>query len=134
MQDNRIRALFATAAIVCLGLVGIHGTTSAQEAAKAEDGVQLIIRFHSKREHLSEFTDIMRGVETAMRKEKGFVSAIVYQDYDDPRAFTLIEEWGSRQLHEEHFERIVESGDWAHILGLLTTEPVMSYNRTLPAT
>ena len=87
----------------------------------------LIIRFEARQENLAEFSAIMDGVETGMQQEPGFVSATVYQHADDPTVFTLLELWETRALHEEHYDRIVASGDWAHIKSLLRSEPQMGY-------
>lgn len=87
----------------------------------------LIIRFEAKPENLTEFSAIMDGVEAAMQQEPGFVSATVYQHSDDRTVFTLVELWETRALHEEHYDKIVASGDWGHIKSLLRSEPQMGY-------
>ena len=89
--------------------------------------VYLIIRFEANTDNLAEFAAIMEGVESAMQEEPGFLSATVYQEADDETVFTLIELWQTRALHEEHYDRIVESGDWGHIKSLLRSEPQMGY-------
>ena len=92
-----------------------------------EQQVTLRIHFEASDEGLEEFSDIMRGVAEAMQTEPGFVSALVYNDVDDPSTFVLAEVWETKRDHLEHFYRIVASGDWAHINSLLTSEPEMGY-------
>ena len=89
--------------------------------------IQLIITFRAKEDHLNRFAEIMDGVATDMLSEPGFQAATVYQNTDNPLEFVLVETWTSRSKHEEHFDRIVESGDWPRILEMLSSEPLMGY-------
>lgn len=103
----------------------------AENTAGDENTAFLIIRFNVDEARLPEFLDIMTNINTLMASEEGFVSAMVYRGKDDPLSFTLIEAWRTRDLHREHYDRIVENGDWANILDMLTAEPDMSYNDLL---
>jgi len=94
-----------------------------------DTGVYLIIHFKPQSIHLEAFAEIMVGVEKAMASEPGFQTAQVYQGTQGELEFILIERWRSIALHREHYDRIVASGDWAHILTLLTEEPTMIYTR-----
>ena len=76
---------------------------------------------------LDEFDEIMRDVPDNMVTEPGFISARVYVNSDDPNSYVLTEVWASRQLHTAHFDRIVASGDWAHIKSLVRNDPVPTY-------
>ncbi len=96
-------------------------------AGEGNAGVYLIINFDVRPERQAEFEDIMRGVSSAMQSEAGFEEAFVFLDGDVPNKFVLIERWQSKALHREHYDRIVQSGDWAHILSMLKAEPSMSY-------
>ncbi|MBV7266122.1 putative quinol monooxygenase [Erythrobacter ani] len=99
----------------------------APAASPAEEGVTLIIRFEASDAGLDEFVGIMDGVSEAMSAESGFVSAKVYRDVDEANVFILKEVWETKALHQEHFIRINESGDWSHINSLLIEEPQMGY-------
>lgn len=105
----------------------ISACTPSTTQAVIEDSVTLIIQFEATAEGLPAFAEIMNGVPEAMKSEEGFVSATIYQKLDEPEFFVLTEVWKSRELHLEHFDRIVASGDWAHIKSLLRREPVMGY-------
>ena len=113
--------------VVALALSLVFQMAAGQRAMNADATTHLLIRFEAKQEHLAEFAAIMRTVERDMAAEPGFESAVVYQDSDDPRVFMLVEVWQSRRSHEAHFERIVASGDWANILAMLRSDPVMGY-------
>ena len=89
--------------------------------------VTLIIDFEATDVGLAEFDEIMLGVPEGMRAEPGFISATIYRDIDRPNSYVLTELWASRALHQEHFDRIVASGDWEHINGLLKSAPKMGY-------
>ncbi len=112
-------AIFATLLVACTTAVPIVNTQ--------EQRVTLLIHFEASDEGLEEFSEIMRGVSEAMQTEPGFVSAVVYNNVDDPNTIVLAEVWETKRDHLEHFDRIVASGDWAHINSLLTSEPEMGY-------
>jgi quinol monooxygenase YgiN len=100
-------------------------------AAPADGATHLIIVFHVAEDRLQDFLPIMTGINEGMASEEGFQSAVVYRDADNPLSFTLIETWESRALHEAHYDRIVASGDWENIKGMLTETPVLRYNEKL---
>lgn len=125
--------LGADACVATLALIAFFATASqasepsAVAQRDAEADVQLIIRFEAAHASLVEFTSIMNGVEKGMQGEPGFRSALIFQNVDDPCVLTLVEHWQSRKSHEDHFDRIVASGAWAHILSLLRKEPDLGY-------
>ncbi len=96
-----------------------------------ENATHLITRFQVAEENLDAFLDLMTNINAAMASEEGFIAAEVYRNSDDPLAFTLIEGWETRALHDEHFQRIYASGDWAALVAMLTKYPEMSYNTAL---
>ena len=123
--------------LIAVGIVFLATACGAQTAggsttAQSEAAVtHLIIDFHVAQDRLNDFLPIMTGINDGMAGEEGFVSAVAYRNVDDPLNFTLVEQWESRALHGAHYDRIVESGDWANILAMLTQEPRMSYNDKL---
>lgn len=112
-------AILATMLVACTTAVPIVNTQ--------EQRITLLIHFEASDEGLEEFSEIMRGVSEAMQTEPGFVSAVVYNNVDDPNTIVLAEVWETKRDHLKHFDRIVASGDWAHINSLLTSEPEMGY-------
>ncbi len=119
-----IMAVFSIAALAACA--------NAPTASNAEAPVTLIINFEASDDGLTEFSEIMAGVSEAMASEPGFVSAIVYRNVERPNAFVLQEVWTTKELHGEHYDRIVASGDWDHIKSLLQTEPIMGYYAVEP--
>lgn len=115
---------------VCLFLAMIGGWAM----AKAENVIPvfLVIQFDVRAERLGEFIGIMGGVKKAMQTEEGFEDAYVLNGLDAPNQFILIERWHSKELHLEHFDRIVASGDWKNIREMLSSAPVMRYTTMLP--
>lgn len=117
---------------IMLALFALVLAACARSAEAAEgETTHLIIVFHVAEGRLDDFLPIMTGINEGMSGEKGFESAVVYRDEDEPLTFTLIEKWESRALHRAHYDRIVESGDWANILAMLTEKPVLRYNEKL---
>lgn len=128
---NLLLAVFA-GALMTLGACSNETTTPAAVAGPAtQDAIQLIIRFNVAEDSLDDFLGIMTDINSLMAGEEGFIDAVVYRNVDDPLAFTLVEAWATRGHHEEHFQRIDASGDWAEIVAMLTSYPAMSYNQTL---
>lgn len=112
-------AIFTTLLVAC--------ETADPILTTQEQRVTLLIHFEANDSGLEEFSEIMSGVSTAMQTEPGFVSAVVYNNVDDPNTFVLAEVWETKRDHLEHFDRIVASGEWAHINSLLRSEPEMGY-------
>ncbi len=125
--------LFVIATVFAMLTTGCSAQTvqEGQKMQSEEAATYLIIEFHVAQNRIDEFLPIMAGINEGMAGEEGFVSAVVYRNIDDPLNFTLIEHWESRALHGAHYDRIVESGDWANILAMLTQDPEMSYNDKL---
>ena len=118
---------------ITLALVALVLASCVRGGAEAAEGetTHLIIIFLVAEGHLEDFLPIMTGINEGMSGEEGFENAVVYRDADDPLTFTLIERWESRAFHRAHYDRIVESGDWANILAMLTETPVLRYNEKL---
>lgn len=125
------RTIVLTLAALCAFVVASCSRTQAGAASAQTSATHLIIVFHVAEDRLADFLPIMTGINEGMAGEEGFVDAVVYRDSDDPLTFTLIEEWESRALHETHYDKIVESGDWAGILDMLTEAPALRYNDKL---
>lgn len=106
---------------------GLSACASLLNPEPPEQPVTLIINFEATDVGLAEFDDIMLGVPEGMRAEPGFISASIYRDLETPNRYVLTELWASRVMHEEHFDRIVASGDWEHINSLLESAPKMGY-------
>ena len=124
MIKNITLALFALVLASC-------ARSQAEDVSSEGAATHLIIIFHVAGDRLEDFLPIMTGINDGMAGEEGFENAVVYRDADDPLTFTLIEKWESRDLHRAHYDRIVESGDWANILAMLTETPVLRYNDKL---
>ena len=113
---------------LALGITAGCTSVTGQPVSNTDaDAVTLVINFNASEEGLAEFAGIMDGVSSAMQTEEGFVSAVAYQNVDDPHKYVLVEVWETKELHKEHFDRINASGDWAHINSLLKSAPEMGY-------
>lgn len=108
-------------------VLGFTGFAGAGDSASSKS-VFLKIEFMVEDKSRPEFMEIMQGLNSGMRGEKGFVHASVYVDLENTNKITLIEEWQTRALHEEHYDRIVADGSWSSILRMLAENPHMSYS------
>lgn len=124
MKTDSLLILYAP---LILLIIFILNNALTRSTADTENPVYLIIRFKVAQDSLTEFSQIMVNVDSNMETETGFIAAKVYQNQDDPLAFTLLERWQSRTHHQHHFDSIVASGDWQSILTLLQDSPEMSY-------
>lgn len=98
-------------------------------AEQSDQSVYLIIDFDVLPQSRGQFEQLMAGVKNAMSSEEGFEDANVFFDADAPNRFILIERWTTRELHRQHYDRIVASGEWSGILAMLKAAPKMSYTR-----
>ena len=129
---KNLLAAFIVGALALLGACSQEASAPAAiESRATEDATHLIIRFNVAEDRLDDFLGVMTNINDLMAGEAGFIAATVYRNVDDPLTFTLVEAWETRGHHEEHFQRIDASGDWADIVAMLTRYPAMSYNRTL---
>lgn len=127
-----MKKLILLAALMLSAPVLLGAAHAGEKAAdKKEDSVHLIIRFDVDEARLGDFMEIMTNINVLMATEEGFIDAVVYRNHDDPLSFMLVEKWRTRELHQKHFDAIVESGDWPGILDMLTKDPDMSYNLRL---
>ncbi|WFL76309.1 antibiotic biosynthesis monooxygenase [Altererythrobacter arenosus] len=122
----KIESIFSVMTVLLIALSACTAEPSAPDEA-----VTLIIRFEASEQGVEEFAQIMDGVSDAMAAEPGFVSAKVFRDIDEPNVFVLEEVWATKELHQDHFTRINQSGDWSHINSLLIEKPEMGYFRSM---
>lgn len=115
--------------IMAVLLIALSACTA--KPSRPDDAVTLIIRFEASTQGVEELTQIMDGVSGAMAAEPGYISAKVFRDIDNPNVFVLEEVWATKKLHQEHFTRIDQSGDWSHINSLLIEEPSLGYYKSM---
>jgi quinol monooxygenase YgiN len=102
-------------------------STGEKVKASSDSVTYLKIEFQVKEHRNAEFMDIMKRINVNMQFEDGFVWVKIFVKQDDNNKVTLMERWDTRNLHEQHYERIVENGSWANILDMLSVTPEMSY-------
>jgi quinol monooxygenase YgiN len=93
--------------------------------------VVLIISFLVRPEFQMSFKKMASEVKVALVKEDGCTKIDVYQGHQDPKVFTLVEEWETLEKHQDHFKVITKSGAWDKILTQLENPPVMHYMHKL---
>lgn len=89
--------------------------------------VLYIVRFTVKSDQKTAFAGIMSDVKTDLPKVKGCFGVVIHHGIEDETSYVLLETWGSKALHEKHFEGLVESGAWGSIAAHLSEDPVGGY-------
>lgn len=74
--------------------------------------LKVIARNYPDLSHLEEIMSLYRELVAASRKQPGCISYGLYADEDHPELLTMIEEWESHEMLENHlnsedFQRIV---------------------------
>lgn len=93
--------------------------------------IHLIVQFKAQQAHRARFIELLQSVKTSLPGVPGCRGVQVYQDLQDPLAFTVVESWDSQDLHAAHLRALIDSGQWAVIAALLATEPVSRYQQAL---
>lgn len=74
--------------------------------------VKLVVKNLVEEDKFEEYTKLFKELAEETRKEDGCIKYELYQDDEDSRILTMIEEWESKEVLEkhmntEHFIRIV---------------------------
>jgi quinol monooxygenase YgiN len=89
--------------------------------------INLVISFNVRENSLASFTAVMNAVKTTLPAVSGCRTVKIFNDINNPLAFTLVEEWDSVEVHAKHVQGLKDSGQWALIEKQLATDPVSSY-------
>lgn len=89
--------------------------------------VEFMITFQIKLKSVEAFVALMQQVKADLPQADGCIGVDIFRRADQSEVFTLVETWETQELHQANSQKLVDSGRWAHILGLLATEPVGAY-------
>jgi quinol monooxygenase YgiN len=89
--------------------------------------ITLIVTLVAKPESISEIAGVLEEVKSYLPKVEGCESVRICRAIDDPAAFTLIEEWTSREAHEAYQRGVAEAGGWDHFTRHLASDAVSVY-------
>ena len=81
----------------------------------------------TKEDQTQAFLNELERMVPETRKFKGCIGLNVFQDQDNPKQVTLIEEWESRSDYEAYFAYRGETGDLEIIMPMFAGEPSISY-------
>ena len=74
----------------------------------ASDVVGVVVHLSAKPDMVDEFVDLaQRTMVIPTRNVQGCIRYEMWQDFEDPTRFTIIEEWESDEAHAAHL-----SSDW----------------------
>lgn len=100
-------------------------------ATEVERKMNVIISFDVKNGNEEKFLEVLASVKESLPKVSGCHDVEIFSDESDSSKFTLVETWDSKAAHQAHINKVVESGDWAEIEGLLKVQPSSSYYQKL---
>lgn len=109
----------------------VSGAAYSQTPKESVMGVNVVVNFKVRPARLDSFMDLMKTVKAGLPQVPGCKSVKIYQDANDPLAFTLVEAWDSKDTHARHVKGLQDSGQWAAIAEHLAAEPVSSYFQEL---
>lgn len=89
--------------------------------------INVLVIFRVKERKVGTFRELMGFVKTSLSEVPGCRGVRVFHGVDDPRLFTLVETWDSKERHRAHFAKLVASGEWHQLLEYLAADPVTSY-------
>ncbi len=98
-----------------------------KEPEKYTMSVSVIITFVAKKEKIDEFNTIMNSVKTDLPKVNGCRAVAVFRSSTDESKFTLVETWESKELHQDHLDKLTTDGTWDMIASQLSNEPESDY-------
>lgn len=87
----------------------------------------VIISFQAKPESTVAFSSILEQVKATLPTIPGCLAVRCFGDSQDPTRFTLVEDWESPALHQQHISKVIESGAWASMAAHLAEAPVSGY-------
>jgi quinol monooxygenase YgiN len=87
----------------------------------------VIVSFVTKPDRLDSFRKLLQGVKDDLPNVPGCAGVQVFNDVNDPCAFTLIETWTTAESHKEHISRMLLSGAWGQVVSHLAKEPVTGF-------
>ena len=89
--------------------------------------VNNVVILRAKEDKQDSFAEIMKQSKVKLMASAGCLSVKMYVDETDPNTFILIEEWESKEKHNEYFGRLIEAGEWKIMSEHLASEPEGRY-------
>lgn len=121
--------------VIMLSLLSYSSLGAAAEtnatATEVERKMNVIISFDVKSGNEEKFQQVLASVKESLPQVSGCHDVEIFSDESDSSKFTLVETWDSKEAHQAHISKVVESGDWAAIEALLEAQPSSSYYQRL---
>jgi quinol monooxygenase YgiN len=89
--------------------------------------INVLVLFRVKETKVGTFRELMSSVKTSLSQVPGCRGVRIFHGVDEPKLFTLLETWESKERHRAHFAMLVAAGQWAQLLEYLAADPVTSY-------
>jgi quinol monooxygenase YgiN len=125
-RRNALRVIVAGLSTVTTQSVFSFPSTL-EEQEKEKMSITVVVCYETKKEKREEFEKIMNSVKTDLPKVNGCVSASIFQSATNKNRFTLVETWESKELHQNHIDKLSENGTWDLIVSHLAKDPINDY-------
>jgi quinol monooxygenase YgiN len=89
--------------------------------------VTAVTKFRADPARIEDLTLLLRDLRLQLQHTLGCQGARLFQETDDPTAFTLVECWESEEPHRDNLSDLIESDIWSSIAKLLSEEPEHRY-------
>ncbi|HKU36989.1 MAG TPA: antibiotic biosynthesis monooxygenase family protein [Polyangiales bacterium] len=89
--------------------------------------INVVVTFKVQASKIDAFRELMDSVKTHLPTVSGCDGVRIMQSVEDPRLFTLVERWDSKEKHRTHIAMLVASGQWERIREYLAAEPLSHY-------
>ena len=83
----------------------------------------VLVTFKPKPEYQDKFAHLMQSVKEELPQVDGCLGVVVMSSREEAGVFTVLEDWRDATAHAAQLQRLTQSGDMAHILGMLREAP-----------
>lgn len=129
-RRNMLSSSLAAASIMLSSTAGQAQTSASPAQTNLTAVVKLIITFETKPDAVTAFTTLLEQVRQDLPKVAGCKGVRVFLGKDNPRVFTLVEDWESESAHKAHINQVIASGAWEKHIAIHLTKPPVSYYYT----
>lgn len=91
--------------------------------------LKLVAKFTVKEEKIEEFKNYSKELVAETRKEKGCISYQLFQDVNDGKVLTFIEEWENQAAIDNHNNSRHITELLPKLMETLKEEPVLNINK-----
>jgi quinol monooxygenase YgiN len=126
-RRNMLSSSLATAGVILTSTQVMGQSLSPNTQVNSRSSVNVIITFETKPDAVAAFAALLEQVKKDLPKVKGCKGVRAFFGKDNPRIFTLVEEWETEQSHKTHIDQVIASGAWEKNIAIHLAKPPVSY-------